>query len=149
MYGLYDDKNKFVPWLVQSLINNVDHIDLTKGEQKRDFINVNDVVNVYTLLLEKYKNLPSYSEFDVGTGEQIQLKDFILKVYQEIKKRQNINTKLNFGALNYREGEPMVVNEDLKPLYSLGWQPTITVEQGINDILTNEYFNKNKILSKQ
>ena len=68
MYGTKDDDNKFVTWFLSQLRKGVSNIELTSGEQKRDFIYVDDVVSAYLTVLEKKKVLPGFSELDVGTG---------------------------------------------------------------------------------
>ena len=135
MYGPKDDDTKFVTWVIKQLIRNRPNINLTKGEQKRDFIFIDDVVNVFILMLAKIDNFKSFVEFDVGTGEDIELKCFIEKIYHIVCKTKNINSKLNFGANPYRKGEPMVINKNIKPLYELGWKPKQKIEMGINMII--------------
>ncbi len=138
IYGPKDDNTKFVTWIINQMLQNVDSIDLTEGNQKRDFIFVDDVVDVYLLMLEKYKSFQKFSEFDVGTGCPIKLKDFVIKIYEEIKRLQPIKTILNFGAIPYREGEIMEIQEDIKPLIKLGWRPKVSLEEGIRIILQEE-----------
>jgi nucleoside-diphosphate-sugar epimerase len=135
MYGPKDDNTKFVTWITNQMLQNVESVDLTEGIQKRDFIYIDDVVDVYLLMLEKSKIFQAFSEFDVGTGDQIELKEFILKIYKEISKIKPISTKLNFGAKAYREGEFMEIEEDVKPLFDLGWKPKISIEDGIKLII--------------
>jgi CDP-paratose synthetase len=132
IYGPKDDDSKFVSKIINQLLANVSNINLTKGEQKRDFIYIDDVVNVYTLVLENIYKFDSYTELDVGTGNQIELKYFIKKIYDTINNKIAIDTKLNFGAISYRIGEPMVIDEDIKPLYKLGWKPTYSIDSGIS-----------------
>lgn len=135
MYGPKDDDTKFVTWLINQMLQNVPNIDLTEGKQKRDFIYIDDVVDVYMLMLEKSKDFQAFSEFDVGTGNQIELKEFILKIYDEVQKVKKIDTKLNFGSKAYREGEFMEIEENVKPLYNLGWRPQVSIRDGIKKTL--------------
>ncbi len=138
MYGPKDDEKKFVVWLLKQLINNVKYVDLTAGEQKRDFIYIDDVVNVYMLMLEKSFSFDNFQEFDVGTGKQIKLKDFILKAYNIISEKQSLQTKLNFGAIPYRKGEFMEIKENIEPLFNLGWCPEMSIEEGLNNTINFE-----------
>jgi CDP-paratose synthetase len=133
MYGPKDDKSKFVTWLISEFLNNRCEIKLTKGEQKRDFIYIDDVVNAYIKILENREKLSSYEEFDVGTGKQIKIKDFVILTKQTVSSILNreVKTRLNFGALPYREGEFMEIKENIKPLLDLGWHPEVELEEGI------------------
>jgi nucleoside-diphosphate-sugar epimerase len=66
--------------------------------------------------------------FDVGSGEKIQLKDFVRKVHQA---SGNTTTELNFGALPYRPNEIMDTPIDVSVLKKLGWVPKVNLEEGL------------------
>jgi len=133
MYGPKDDKTKFVTWLILELLDNREEIKLTKGEQKRDFIYIDDVVRAFMSLLKIRKELNKFVEFDVGTGRQITIKDFVIKTKEIVASLcgNEIKTKLNFGAIPYREGEFMEIEEDVSPLYVLGWTPETSLDEGL------------------
>jgi len=131
MYGPKDDNIKFVTWLINQMLQNIPNIDLTEGKQKRDFIYIDDVVDVYMLMLKLHKEFQSFAEFDVATENQIELKEFILKIYNEVKRIKEIDTKLNFGAKSYRDADLIEIKEDVKPLYDLGWKPKVPLNIGI------------------
>lgn len=115
VYGPKDDESKFVSWFIKQLKEEVPEIKLTAGTQKRDFIYVKDVVESYLVLLLKNKELPKYEEFEVGTGDSIEVKDFLLQIVcaYENKIASSIKSNLNFGAIPMREGEPLKVSANL------------------------------------
>ena len=124
MYGTQDDSTKFVTWIIQQLKKNVAEIELTSGIQKRDFIYVDDVVNAYLTVYNNRIKFEKYTEFDVGTGNQVSVRDFVSEIYNQEKIRNpGLSTILKFGAKEYRKGEQMEVLENIKPLKDLGWQP--------------------------
>jgi nucleoside-diphosphate-sugar epimerase len=133
MYGPKDDQSKFVAWLVKQLTNSTASIPLTRGEQKRDFVHISDVVSAYLTLLERTDALQNYDEFEVGTGQAVPLKEFVLQMKEAIKKHFNQKNipSLDFGALPYREGEFMEIKADIKKLRELGWQPKYSYVSGI------------------
>ena len=136
MYGPKDDATKFVPWVLSQLQQQVTEIKLTKGEQQRDFIYIDDVVFAYLIALEKASSLKEFSEFDVGTGQLVTVKSFL----NQLKDRYEVTfgatvTKLAFGAIPYRPGEMMKVEVNNKALLDLGWEPKISIEKGIQKIL--------------
>ncbi len=136
MYGPKDESTKFVPWVISQLQQNVTEIKLTEGEQERDFIYIDDVVSAYLTVLEQARNLPSFSEFDVGTGQLVTVKKFLeqLKVsYQTFFGE--IETKLAFGAIPYREGEMMTVQVNNQGLCDLGWTIKTSTESGLKKVL--------------
>ena len=135
MYGLNDGDTKFVNWIISELLQNKKEVCLTKGEQKRDFIYIDDVVAAYMLLLKRKNEFSDYAEFDVCTGSKITIKKFVQKIYSKIKKQRDIDTYLNFGAIPYRKGEIMEINEDTSKLFSLGWKPMVSLDAGVNKII--------------
>jgi CDP-paratose synthetase len=136
MYGPKDDVSKFVPWVISQLKKNVPEIKLTSGDQFRDFIFIDDVVSAYICTLENIESLGSFSQFDVGTGKLISIKNFIMKVKQRFEKVFEINkTVLLFGAIPKRPGELNTVNVNNKALIDLGWESRYSIEQGIGKML--------------
>lgn len=136
MYGPKDDTTKFVPWVISQLQQNVTEIKLTKGEQERDFIYIDDVVSAYLTLLEKAPGLARFNEFDVGTGQLVTVKSFL----EQLKESYQANfgetaTKLAFGALPYRNGEMMTVEVNNQKLLGLGWKARTSNEIGLKKIL--------------
>jgi len=132
MYGENDHLTKFVPWLVKECINNHFSIPLTLGEQKRDFIHVKDVALAYVAIVENLENIPkSYVEFGVGSGGAIELKEFVKIVHARTKS----TSMLLFGELPYRTNEIMYSCADNTSLKALGWEPTISIENGINRLI--------------
>ncbi len=136
MFGPKDDATKFVPWVLSQLKANVPEIKLTKGEQERDFIYIDDVVSAYITLLEKAPGLVKFNEFDVGSGQLMTVKTFLesLKKVYEASFGTSM-TKLNFGALPYRAGEMMTVEVNNKSLLDLGWSAKTELENGLKNII--------------
>lgn len=138
MYGPFGGHNNFICWLVGQLRQNVHKVKLTSGLQKRDFIYIDDVVSAYEVIIKNISKFQDYEEFELGTGNSIEVKVFIEKVYKEILKQQNINTKLLFGAIAYRENENMDMKANIQKLVSFGWKPEVSIESGIKKILNSK-----------
>ena len=136
MYGEKDGVSKFVPWVLSQLKANESEIKLTKGEQRRDFIYIDDVVFAYLILLERVSDLSDFNEFDVGTGQLITVRSFIekLKKVYEVDFGTSV-TKLNFGAIPYRKGEVMMVEVNNQPLIDLGWSVKTKLETGLEIVV--------------
>jgi len=120
IYGQGDDPSKFTTWIVQSCLKNIDKIELTPGEQKRDFIYIDDVVDAYNLLLKKSRQLDAgFQEFDLGSGKAVSVREFV----ETVRRLAGAETKLVFGAKSYREHELMQSEADISKLLGLGWKP--------------------------
>jgi len=136
MYGIKDDNNKFVAWLLSQLKNNVAEIKLTPGVQKRDFIYVSDVVSAFLTVLDKNETLPRFSEFEVGTGQSTSVREFVERMlYFYQKTNSKSQAKLLFGAIPYRKGEVMSVNVNIESLKKIGWQSKVSIDEGLVRII--------------
>ena len=70
--------------------------------------------------------------FEVGTGESISLKKFVI----ELKNQLKASTKLIFDALPMRQNEIMDSKANLDKLDNvLSWRPKINFKQGINKLI--------------
>lgn len=138
MYGQKDDDSKLAPWLLSEFEAGASEIDLTKGEQQRDFIYIDDVVFAYLIILKKISSLSSFSEFDVGTGMPISVRSFIEQLKEIFENKfGKIETKLNFGVIPYRENEPMSIKISNQPLIELGWVANTKLNKGLEKILND------------
>lgn len=136
MYGPKDDTSKFVPWVISQLNNKAPEIKLTTGNQKRDFIYIDDVVSAYLLALVEASSLPRFIEFDVGTGHLITVKSFLEQLKESYQASfGKITTKLAFGAIPHREGEMMTVEVDNTNLINIGWSSNTNLKDGLNKLI--------------
>jgi len=133
MYGGGDASSKFVSQIISSISINQPFVELTAGEQKRDFIFINDVVNAYKIVLSSHRNaaIEGMTDFEVGTGFSTSLREFILLVKELTKS----NSELRFGALPYRENEIFDSFANNSKLRSLGWSQQFTLIEGLRKII--------------
>jgi len=139
MYGPNDSDSKFVSYILKECLSNKSFIELTKGEQKRDFIYIDDVVSAYTILLgngdlekdsiEKKQN--KFLQVDLGSGEPIRIMDFVKMAHD----MTNSKSELRFGVLPYREFEIMESKADISLLQSYGWRCNIDLNNGIKNLI--------------
>ncbi|SDO97779.1 NAD-dependent epimerase/dehydratase family protein [Selenomonas ruminantium] len=131
MYGEDDANTKFVTYVIEKLQENIDELKLTKGEQCRDFIYVDDVVEAYWKILCNQNEDKKYQQYEVGTGKAVSIKELVT-LAKSITKSQ---TRLAFGAVPYRENEIMDSKANIESLQKLGWQPRMDLEAGIRKIV--------------
>ncbi len=128
-YGPYDDNTKFVSYIIESILNNAKKIDLTGGEQERDFIYIDDVVDAFIMIIKNGETLrKGFLRYEIGTGQSIKLKNFVKLVKNIV---QNNDTVLNFGVIPYRENEVMNSKADITEICKLKWKPRYTLEEGL------------------
>jgi nucleoside-diphosphate-sugar epimerase len=135
-FGPGDDPSKFVTSIIHSLLSGVESIKLTPGYQRRDFIYIDDVIDAFLKLLDAANSLDrKFHRFEVGTGRTIEIRTFV----QLIKQLSgNQRTRLDFGALPFRENEYMDCNVDTAGLRELGWQAVIPLEEGLTRTILAE-----------
>jgi nucleoside-diphosphate-sugar epimerase len=73
-----------------------------------------------------------FETFELGTGTATQIRDFVTCV----KDESGSATELGFGDVPYRSDEIMCSTADNSRLRQLGWQPSVTVPEGIRRILS-------------
>ena len=98
IYGPNLPESFFIPQLMKALNENK-NFDMTIGEQKRDFVWINDVMN--TLIIVALNTNANNQIFNVCSGVSISLRKLALN----IKKIIPSNAIINFGAIPYRENE--------------------------------------------
>jgi len=132
MYGPRDRPEKFCPSVLGAMCRHQPELWLTSGEQKRDFIYVDDVVAAFLTVLEKWgARAGEHVQFNVGTGQSIPIRDFICIGHQLAHSR----TKLMFGALPSRPEDFTDSCADNKILRELGWSPEVDLRTGIERTL--------------
>ena len=133
-YGPNCPDTNFITAMIKRLEANEPKIDLTKGEPLRNFVYFADVLTAYKLLIDNINNLTNnYNEFEVSTTELISIKELMLK----LKELTGSKTQLNFGAIPYRPNELMKSEVDNSSLIALGWQPKVSIEDGLKLTVKN------------
>ena len=134
-YGSSDDATKFTSYILRNCMLNTPEIKLTRGEQKRDFIYIDDVVSAYILVLQKCDNFDkSFIDLDVGSGKSVSIRSFVETVHH----LTGSTTHLAFGAIPYRTGEVMHSEADTAGLVTLGWQCQHDLINGLKLVIEQE-----------
>jgi CDP-paratose synthetase len=135
MYGPGDDPSKFTTHVLNTCYRNEPNLKLTAGEQKRDFIYIDDVVSAYSTLIENRNDITNTVDIEVGSGLAPSIREFV----QTVHKLTASKTELQFGALPYRSNEPMHLQANISQMSALGWQPKFNLESGLRKTLGLEY----------
>lgn len=134
-FGPGDDDSKFSAHVIRSCLANVPELALTAGEQRRDFIFIDDAVDAYALLLDRASALDGgFQEYSLGSGTAVTIRDFVERVHRLTGSR----TQLRFGAIPYREHEVMHSAADTGRLHALGWQPRHPLDAGLQKTIDEE-----------
>ncbi|MFW8602445.1 NAD-dependent epimerase/dehydratase family protein [Desulfobacterota bacterium M19] len=132
IYGPKDDSSKFVTSIISQCLSSMPELKLTKGEQKRDFIFIDDVVAGYLCLLDNISRLQkTFVDVGMGSGDSISIKDLV----ECVVECTGSETKPLFGTIPYRENEIMDSNADIQLLTELGWQSQISLVEGVRETI--------------
>lgn len=133
MYGPGDDESKFTTYVINSCLNNVQEVNLTSGEQLRDFIYIKDVTDAISIICKKVTEIKSL-DIEVGSGVLISIKEFVLKLYELTKSTSN----LNFGAISVGNKQIDIPASNLSILNSFKWKPKYNLEDGLSETINME-----------
>jgi len=136
-FGPYQSAKAVIPELIiNCLLGN--SIQTTKGEQTREFNYVENIVDG----LIKAAAYPEKIDgiINIAAGEEIAICDLVKK----IAELTNTKSEIHIGSLPYRPNEIFRMYADsTRARDLLGWEPTISLEQGLKK--TVEWFANNYI----
>lgn len=110
LFGFGQNRSKFIPYIIDQLVSN-SPLNVSLCEQKRDFIYIDDFVMKINKILENYSKCIG-EIINVSSGYSISLKEIIELYKQEIGS----NSRVNYGAIPYRENEVMDLKCDIQKL---------------------------------
>ena len=143
LYGTNDnfdaDKSHVLSALVKKFVDAKDNNSLIvkiwgSGLAKREFMHVDDLADALFYILERW---PGPEIINVGVGEEISIKELASLIAYKVEYKANIefDTSMPDGMLNKCM--------DISKLKSLGYQPKITLSEGIDRLIT-EYQGKKR-----
>lgn len=128
IYGGKDKNKKILDYIISSIYSDT-NVPLSEGEQKLDFIHIDDVVDFFITLIKKSNEIKEeFIEFHLGTGISTSLRELGEIVEQSFNKKIHID----WGRLPYRERDVMLARAEIKKNKEiLDWEPKINLESGI------------------
>ncbi len=126
MYGPADNPSKFIPSMIKRLQLN-EAIYLTPGEQRRDFVYVEDVSRAFILALQHLDELKMFEDFGIGTGKNHSIKEAMEIMQTELQS----DSVLHWRALPYRANEIMSSFADTSHNKKIGWQARVDLLTGL------------------
>jgi len=126
-YGPMEPVGRLVPTVVRSLLERT-RVQVTPGDQVRDFIHVADVASA----VEAVAGSDLTGVVNVGVGQPRTVRDMLTLIGENLDAVDLID----FGARPHREGDPMFVCANSERLRrGTGWLPRHTLEEGIADTI--------------
>ncbi len=139
-----------IPDIMKSIILNKIFIPRGDGSDLRDYVYIDDIVDLYLLLSKNlYLNQNLRGEiFNAGVNKPIKVKEVIKKFYLSRNKNEEFKLILKLMKSKKSKGEIPFQYMDYKKLKKyFGWQPKYEFKDTINNVFDwyEKYFNKNII----
>ena len=129
VYGHNQGMEMFIPSIIHSLNGN-NNFNMTLGEQERDFLHIDDLIDVMIKIKESSNT--NGEILNIGSGSSIKISEIAIHISKVLQKEY----LLNIGAIPYREGESMNYSVSIDKVKSLlSWSPRYDVIEGINKII--------------
>jgi len=130
-YGENMSPNFFIPQMVEAF-KTEKYFNMTKGEQKRDFLYVQDVIQA--LVLSAKESAAKNEIFNVCSGETTTLK----QLAEEVKNSTKSECEIRFGAIPYRNNEVWkMVGDNSKIKKALNFEVKYNLTTGIKKLIEN------------
>jgi GDP-L-fucose synthase len=104
------------------------------GNPRREFLHADDLADACLFLMDNYNEI---SHINIGTGEDITIKDLALLIKKIVGYE---------GALRFDESKPDGTPRklmDVSKLHALGWRHKISLEEGIRSVYADFCAKKN------
>ena len=123
VYGPLDIGPWLIPQLVDSLLDQKP-LKLTRGEQEWSYLHIYDLVRAMEYLLQ---NSMKSEICNVGNPQTITIRNAVTMIARFL----NSESFLKFGELAYRPDQVMQLKPMCESLTSVGWQPKVSFQNGI------------------
>lgn len=127
-YGPGQQSNQFIAWLIEQLSVPGDALPLTAGEQSRDLLYIDDLVDALVALAEYDEPAPVARAVPVGSGTTYLMRDVVRTICDLCGGDP---ARLKFGVRPYRDNELMFSRADVSYLYTLQWRPMTDLHSGL------------------
>ncbi len=130
IYGTRQFGNEEQGWVAHFIISSILNKSLTiygDWKQVRDVLFVEDLVNAFDSALKNI-NVTRGQVYNIGGGP-----NNTLSLLELIEKLEGINKqKVNFSFSDWRPFDQKVYISDIRKAKTFGWEPKISVDEGIN-----------------
>ncbi|MBI2613586.1 MAG: NAD-dependent epimerase/dehydratase family protein [Candidatus Levybacteria bacterium] len=135
VFGPHEEEKRFIPIIIKAAIQR-HPIKLTSGTQRRDFVYIKDVVDIYIKTISKGKEL-SGQILNMGTGLEFTNDEVVEKLFKVTGKK----VKIEKGVFPKRLWDTSHWVADIsKTKKYLDWEPKYSLEEGLKE--TYQWFKK-------
>ena len=133
-YGPGQEPNRVISFSILQCLQNK-KFPCSNGNQFRDFIFIEDVINLIILSLKNKKS--NGKIYNLGFGKPVKIKTTINKINKIIKKGKPL-----FGKIKLRKDEMKFIYSNIEELRKdFNWKPLVSINRGL--IKTIKFEQKN------
>jgi len=126
-YGPRQDINRLIPIVIYNSLKSK-NFPCSNGNQKRDFIFIDDLISLIFKCLKKNKKNLFGKILNVGTGKPIKVKKIIQHISKKTKKGKPL-----YGKIKMRKDEILNIYPNInKTKKLLDWRPKTTLFKGLD-----------------
>jgi len=131
VYGPGQRENSLIPYIIKCVKDGKD-VKIKTPSARNDFIYVEDIAKAIVAILEKCKQSTVYN---IGSGYSTSIQDIIKIVHSELNFQYKPSHKI-FKAENIHSDNFWADISKIRK--EIGWEPKITIEEGIQNIIKND-----------
>ncbi|TVO58274.1 NAD-dependent epimerase/dehydratase family protein [Denitromonas halophila] len=121
-YGPGEAAGRLIPSVMRAM-DAGEPVRCSHGQQYRDFLHVDDVAAAFAHLLD----VADDGVFNIASGIPVQLRHLVLT----LARLMHWTGTPDFGAIAVPADDPPLLVGDITRLRATGWQPTVTLEDGL------------------
>ena len=127
-YGRHDNDFFVVEQIITQMMSNPNEINLGYGKPYRNFLWIDDLIELYATVLEKPEQATG-EIFCVGPDNALTIEHLV----EKIAGKMNWKGTVNWNKKPKRDGEIYVLNSTAaKAERLLGWKPTVDLDTGLD-----------------
>ena len=135
-YGPKQDFNRLIPIVIRACIKN-EKFPCSDGNQLRDFVHINDIVDA---IIKSLRNKKAKGEIiNIGTGKPKKVKNIIMSIKKNLKGGYP-----QFGKIKMRKDEILKIYPNIKKAKKIiKWKPKISFNKGLKS--TIKFYNEQSV----
>lgn len=127
-YGRKDNDFFVVEQIITQMLKNSDQINLGYGDPYRNFLWIEDLIDLYETVLDKHEQAKG-EIFCTGPNNALSIKNLV----SIISKKLGWNGTVNWNTKPRRHGEIYVLNStEAKATKLLGWKAKVDLDEGLD-----------------
>jgi nucleoside-diphosphate-sugar epimerase len=130
VYGPGDNLDKIFPRITRQLLQHAPRIALTPGDQRRDFIHIDDIIDAAMVVGRDLP--PGRVTIECGSGESTPVRD----VFERLKSLTGSSSELGFGDMPHDQTIPNSTG-DVAWLIEHGWRCKISLDHGLRELVAD------------